>query len=260
MADFERPDLVSVVIRPTGGDDHTLAAADFIKQIDAMRQLLALSDPSGTDARIVKMHMNSPATVVMEAGSAEGRDSYLSTFIAGLEAVVMSGEAPREFARPVFEALKEFAGVVGKSVRSATIEACGRTITIDVAARKRIESVFGSDTSSEGSVDGMLEAINVHGKRNTFALYPVVGAPRVSCKFDESLLAQVRPALGRYVMIQGELKYRWRERFPYEAMATKIEVMDDDQPSFTEILGMAPDATGGLPAEDFTRKVRHGWQ
>jgi hypothetical protein len=45
-------------------------------------------------------------------------------------------------------------------------------------------------------------------------------------------------------------------------MATKIDVLDDweDQPSFTEILGIAPDATGGVACEEFVRKVRHGWE
>lgn len=262
MADLDHPDQVSVVIRPTGGDDQTLAAADFIKQIDAMRQLLALSDPHGADARIVKMHMNSPATVVMEAVGSDRSGPDFSKFISGLRAVALDGEAPRQFARPVFEALKEFAGVVGRSVRSATIEACGQTIVIDVAARKRIEAVFGTDTTADGSVDGMLEAINVHGKKNTFALYPVIGASRITCKFDDLLLADVRPALGKYVVIRGELKYRWREKFPYEAKAQKIEICDDwdDQPSFVDILGIAPNATDGVLSEDFVRNQRHGWQ
>lgn len=261
MADFDRPDQVSVVIRPSGGDDHSLSAGDFIKQVDALRQLLALSEARGAaDARIVKLHMNSPATIVMETIGAGDRPVDLSNFFRGIEAIVVGGQAPREFERPVFEALRDFAAVVGKSVRSATLEVFGRTILIDLEARKRIEGVFGTDTSAEGTVDGMLEAVNVHGKKNTFGLYPVVGASRVTCKFEEGLLPQVRPALGRYVVIQGELKYRWREKFPYEAMATKIDVVEDDQPSFTEILGMAPNATGGLTSEDFTRKVRHGWQ
>lgn len=263
MADFDRPDQVSVIIRPSGGDDQTLAASDFIKQIDAMRQLLSLSEQGGgADTRIVKMHMNSPATVVMETIGPGSQPVDLSRFFEGLEAIALRGIAPREFDRPVFEALRDFAGVIGKSVRSATLNVLGRTIEIDIAAKKRIEAVFGQDTSSEGSVDGMLEAINVHGKSNTFALYPVVGATRVTCKFDETMLAEVRPALGRYVAIQGELKYRWKEKFPYEARATKIEVLEDweDQPAFTDILGIAPNATRGLASEEFTRKERHGWQ
>jgi hypothetical protein len=261
MADLDRPDQVSVVIRPAGGDDHSLSAADFIKQVDALRQLLALSEVRGADARIVQLHMNSPATVVMETVGANESPVDISKFLAGLEAIAIGGEAPRDFSRPVFDAFREFATVVGKGVRSATIQSRGRKIVIDVEARKRIESVFGQDTSSEGSVDGMLEAINVHGKRNTFALYPVVGAARVTCKFDDQLLTRVRPALGKYVAIEGELKYRWREKFPYEAKAHKIDILDDwdSQPSFVDILGMAPEATGGLLSEEFTRKERHGW-
>jgi hypothetical protein len=261
MADFPRSDQVSVIIRPAGGDDHSLSAADFIKQVDALRQLLALAEARGADARIVHLHMNSPATVVMETIGANEAPVDVSNFMAGLEAIAVGGEAPREFSRPVFDAFREFAAVVGKGVRSATIESQGRTIVIDLEARKRIESVFGQDISSGGSVDGMLEAINVHGQRNTFALYPIVGASRITCKFDDQLLAKVRPALGRYVVIEGELKYRWREKFPYEAKAHKIEILDDwdAQPSFVEMVGSAPEATGGLPSEEFTRKVRHGW-
>lgn len=263
MADFHRPDQVSAVIRPSGGDDHSLSASDFVKQVDALRQLLALSEARETaEARIIKLHMNSPATIVMETIAAGDRPVNLSQFFSGLEAIALGGDAPREFGRPVFEAFRDFAAVVGKSVRSATLEVAGRSILIDVEARKRIEGVFGADTSSEGMVDGMLEAVNVHGKKNTFGLYPIVGATRVSCKFDETLLPSVRPALGKYVQIQGELKYRWREKFPFEAFATKIDVLDDweEQPSFTSILGMAPNATGGLSSEEFTRNERHAWQ
>lgn len=261
MADFDRPDQVSVVIRPTGGDDHSLSAADFIKQIDALRQLLSLAEARGTDARIVRLHMNSPATIVMEAIGADEAPVDISSFLAGLEAVAIGGEAPREFARPVFEAFRDFVSVIGKGVRSATIQSGSHKIEIDIEARKRIEAVFGQDTSSEGNIDGMLEAINVHGKRNTFALYPVVGSSRVTCLFDDKLLPNIRPALGKYVAIEGELKYRWREKFPYEARAHKIVVLDDwdSQPSFADVLGLAPDATGGLPSEEFTRKERHGW-
>lgn len=262
MADFEGPDQVSVVIRPSGGDDNSLSASDFIRQIEALRQLLSLSDKSGCDARIVRMHMNSPATVVMETVAADNSHIDLTQYLEGIEAIALTGAAPRDFSRSVFEALKDFAAVVGKGVRSATIEGGGRTIVIDAAARKRIESAFGEDTSSEGSVDGMLEAVNIHGKSNVFALYPVIGAARVNCKFADGLLPMVRPAIGKYVVIRGELKYRWREKFPYEALAHAVEVQDDwdEQPSFTEILGMAPNATGGAPAEEFVRNLRNGWQ
>jgi hypothetical protein len=262
MADFG-DQQISVVIRPSGGDDHSISAADFVKQVDAIRQLISLSGGnSGVDARIVKMHMNSPATIVLDAVRGDASVGVNMEFFSGIDAIVTRGVAPLEFDRPVFEALREFSGVVGKSIRSATIEVGSCSILFDIAARKRIEGTFGSDSVSDGTIDGMLEAVNLHGKLNTFGLYPMVGASRVSCKFDDSLLPLVRPALGKYVAIEGELKYRWREKFPYEATASRISVLDDweEQPSFIEILGMAPEATGGLLSEEFTRKERHGWQ
>lgn len=259
MISTDNADLVTVTIHPSGGDDYPISASDFIKQVDSLRQLLSLvGNPEGAETNIVKLHMNSPATVVMAPSSTP---MHMQRLFEGLKLIANEGVAPSDFSRPVFDALKEFAAVIGKGVRASELNFAGMKILIDTAARKKIESVFGADTAATGSVDGMLEAINVHGKKNTFALYPIVGAARVTCKFDEELLTQVRPALGKYVIIQGELKYRWREKFPYEAIATKIEIAEDwaDQPSFTDILGMAPLATNNIPSEEFVKSVRHGW-
>lgn len=259
MADFENTKSVSVIITPSAETSDSLSASDFIKQVDALRELLSLTGAANSDApRITKLEMNSPALVVFEADSVPTK---FDQFFADLHKVAAHGEAPPYLSRSAFDTLREFSSAIGRSVAKAEIKLPGRDIMIDIAARKRIEAAFGSDTSSEGTVDGMLEAINVHGKKNTFSLYPVVGANRIACKFNESLLDKVRPALGRYVEIRGELKYRWREKFPYEAVAVDISILPswDEQPSFIDIVGMAPDATDGQPAEEFTRKARHGW-
>lgn len=249
---------MEIVIHPSGGDDLPLPAADFVRQMDALRQLLTHAGHA-TETRILKLHMNSPATVVMDALGAHDSPLNLTRFFDGIDAIASRGEAPPEFGRPVFDALREFASAIGKGLRRAILSLAGREIVFDIAAKRRIEEVFGPDTSSEGSLDGMLEGINVHGKSNVFALYPVVGPTRVTCKFDSDMLPGIRPALGKYVSIQGVLKYRWREKFPYEATASKLEIMDDNQPSFLDILGLAPEATGGVPSEDFIKNVRHGW-
>lgn len=259
MADFGSTKTVSIVITPTAEALGSLAASDFIKQVDALRELLALTGAANANPpRITKLEMNSPALVVFEAQAPPAR---FEQFFADIEAVALRGEAPHHLSREAFDTLKSFSSAVGKSVSKAEIRIPGRSIIVDLAARMRIDAAFGPDTSAEGTVDGMLEAINVHGKKNTFALYPVVGASRITCKFDESLLAKVRPALGNYVEIRGELKYKWRDKFPHEAVATDILILPtwDQQPSFLDILGMAPEATSGEPAEEFTRKVRHGW-
>ncbi len=257
MADFESPKTVSVVITPAAEDKGKLSAADFIKQVDALRELIVLSGGDRAP-QITRLEMNSPALVVFEA---DANQAKFDRFFSDIAAVANVGEAPRLLSRGAFDILKEFSAPVGRSVANARIRFGDREILIDIAARRRIESVFGNDTSSEGSIDGMLEAINVHGKKKVFALYPVVGAKRVTCVFEEHLLQKVRPALGKYVEIRGELKYRWREKFPHEAVASDLAILPDwdEQPSFVDIVGMAPNATNGMPAEEFTRQQRHGW-
>lgn len=259
MADFDHSQTVSVTISPSGDGKDRISASDFVKQIDAMRELINLSGAEpDTAPQIVRLEMNSPALVVISSAAPAHQ---FEKFFSDLEDVACRGIAPPYLSRNAFDTLKEFASPVGRSIRSTTIKTKGREIVIDMAARKRIDGAYGADTSSDGTVDGMLEAINVHGKINTFALYPLVGAKRITCKFDEPLLATVRPALGQYVQIHGELKYRWREKFPFEALASKISVLPsfEEQPSFEDIIGMAPHATGGLTAEEFVSKVRHGW-
>lgn len=251
---------VSLTIHPFGGDDQPLSAADFVKQVEALRQLLALSGHGG-DAKILRLSMNSPATIVLETTDAADTPIDMGRFFGGLDEIVRGGTAPRQFDRPVFEALRELASTVGKGVRSSVIESDGTRIVVDTEAKRRIENVFGLDTSSEGTADGMLEAINIHGKTNAFALYPVVGASRINCRFDDDMLLNVKPALGKYVVVHGEFKFRWRERHPYEARVSKIEILPswDEQPSFKEILGMAPHATAGVPSEVFVSNLRSIW-
>jgi hypothetical protein len=74
------------------------------------------------------------------------------------------------------------------------------------------------------------------------------------------MLDEVRPILGKYVIVTGAMKYRWREKFPYEARANRLEqVSESDQPYLPNLIGMAPNATGGERSEDFVKELRSAW-
>ncbi len=116
------------------------------------------------------------------------------------------------------------------------------------------------DYSVEGTVDGMLAAMNVHGNRKQFVLYPVVGPTCVNCVFPDGMLDEVRPILGKYVIVSGIVKYKWRKKFPFEVRAARIDpVSESDQPYLPDIIGIAPDATGGESSEDFVKEKRSSW-
>ena len=254
---------ILLTIMPSGGDDGPIEVSDFLKQVDALKRLVNFAAVSGdVDARVVGLSMNSPACIELEACRPKSNEKvYLNAFFHDVYNVVESGATPISFSREIFDAVKDFASVVGKGVSSSIIKTANDEIRVDITAKDRIDGIFGRDYARDGTIDGMLEAVNIHGKVNNCALYPITGPNRVSCRFEEKLFKQVRPALGRYVLVDGSLKYRWRDKFPHEATISRLEVLPkwEDQPTFAEILGLAPEATGGLVSEDFSKAARNGW-
>jgi hypothetical protein len=254
---------VKLIIHASGGDQNEVAASDFLKQVSALRELVLLSvhDTSAVEARVVGLSRNSPATIELEAFWCDDQRTLdIDNYFASVRSVLEIGAAPKELSRPVFDALKEFVSVIGKGVRESILQVGDQRVQIEHQVRQRVEAVFEPDSTAEGTIDGMLEAVNIHGNRNQFVLYPVVGPTRINCFFAEQMLDEVRPVLGKYVIVGGQLKYRWREKFPFEARASTIEPVDEsEQPALPEIIGMAPDATGGKPSELFVRELRSGW-
>lgn len=254
---------VRLTILPSGRDED-VTASDFLKQVSALRDLIMLSAHASSDleARVVDLSHSSPATIELQATWRSNRQPLnVDSYFGSVRSVVEDGAAPRELGRPVFDALKEFVSVIGKGVSRATLQIGSQKIEIEQQARQRVEAVIEPDYTIEGEADGMLEAVSVHGKRNQFVLYPIIGPSRVNCYFSEEMLDRVKPALGRYVIVKGQLKYRWRDRFPTECRAGDIEILDEaDQPEIRDILAFAPDATGGKASEDFVREIRGGWR
>lgn len=254
---------ISLTIVPSGGDQGTVLVGDFLKQVDALKKLVGFASKTDiVETRIVGLSMNSPAAIEIEAFSVSSKQRVpVGAFFDDIYNIVEKAATPVGVDREVFDTLKDFASVVGKGINSAILVIAGSQIKFDIIAKDRIEGVFGQDYTREGTADGMLEAVNIHGKVNNCALYPMVGPKRISCRFEEKLFKQVRPALGRYVAVEGNLKYRWREKYPHAAEITKIDILPnwDDQPNFETILGMAPNATNGEPSEDYVRAKRNGW-
>jgi hypothetical protein len=254
---------VKLTIHASGNDANDVNAADFLKQVAALRELVLLSvrDSSAVEAKIIGLSRNSPATIELEAfWRADQRPLDVDRYFSAVRKVLDRGDAPRELGRAVFDTLKEFVSVIGRGVRESVLQIGESEIHIEPQARQRLETVIEPDYTIEGTVDGMLEAVNIHGNRNQFVLYPIIGPNRVNCYFPEEMLDQIRPNLGKYAIVTGKLKYRWREKFPFEARATHLEhVSESEQPYLPDVIGIAPDATNGERSENFVKEIRSAW-
>jgi hypothetical protein len=256
---------IKLTVVPARGADADLALSDFLTQVGAVQQAIRQAYAPNDEALeicIVAVSMNSPITLALEPRLyGQPAEHVTATFISATKDAFQAGRAAKGLGRKFFDALHDLNGVVGKGVAKAIISTEADDVQIDLSTRDRFQSIFESDTITSGSIDGMLEAVNLHNKRNVCNLYPEVGASRIACRFTDDLFdTKVRPSLGKYVQIFGDLKYRWREPFPYEAQVSEIEVLDQDGlPNFADILGMAPNATNGKLSEEFVRERRHEW-
>jgi hypothetical protein len=67
--------------------------------------------------------------------------------------------------------------------------------------------------------------------------------------------------VGRRVEVTGMLKYRRGASFPNAIAVTAIDPFppEDELPSWDDLRGRAPDATGIVSSEAFVRRLRDAW-
>jgi hypothetical protein len=109
-----------------------------------------------------------------------------------------------------------------------------------------------------GSVDGALEMVNVHDTSH-FYLYERNTGCRVRCSFKLDQIEGVRRSLGRAARVWGVVRYN-RQGELLGLQVQGIEALPDSSslPRIDDIIGIAPDITGGVSAEDHVRRLRDG--
>jgi len=118
-----------------------------------------------------------------------------------------------------------------------------------------------NDEVIESAMNGTLELFNINKNNNLFNLYPVIGAQKIICNFPSALLQKAITAVGHYVNVMGQYKYKYRHSHPYYVNVTALEIYPDENelPSLFDLYDIAPNATNGLSSEDFVRRVRDEW-
>jgi hypothetical protein len=121
-----------------------------------------------------------------------------------------------------------------------------------------VKELLGEDEIMEESMTGMLEMLNLHGRRKMFRIYPMVGPTKVDCYFPHRLEEKSIMGINRYVNVEGKFKYKRRFPYPYEVRVTGLEIYPNQNtlPSLQELCGIAPNATGGLSSEEFVKRIR----
>jgi hypothetical protein len=258
------------------GQEH-VRLVDFLQQLTALRNALRKTEETvaGTaryEWQVVDLSHGSPATVVIEAvampglvkdpndfvGLPDRRDEVVSRFFGYMHSLTVKREAPEELSRSALIAFKELAVPVSHDRVRSSLRNGTESIEVDGSVQAVVDAILAPKTRESGTVEGRLEFINIHGGRNIFRIYPIVGPERVECSFPDDLLQVARESVGRAVRVSGELTFHMRDPFPHSIKAEEVETLPDDKdlPSLFDIRGMAPRATGGRTSEDFVSILR----
>lgn len=119
---------------------------------------------------------------------------------------------------------------------------------------KKIDLILKDIQESRGSVKGTLEKVNVHSG-NQFEIYPRFGTTYIKCRFPESLLGDVRRAIGRDVTVYGILQTMRGRRFPMSALVERLDIHPSDE-KLPSLMSMKGIARGKLPAAGGVATIR----
>lgn len=211
-------------------------------------------------------------SMIIDAPATGGTtDSDLATVVAKavqtLDAVAQ-GRRPAGTKRPTLTRAKKMAALLDTgSLGSARLTVAQRnggppdvlaTTTLDADAGGNIERLLAEGWTSLGSVIGVMDRYDHHDKA-VAKLHDEQSGATVEVHFPEDLRDDVHGLLDKRVLVWG-VKHRDPEGHPHRLDLRHIEaeprLTPRDIPTTTDILGVDPNFTHGMTAEEWVRAGR----
>lgn len=263
-------DRITLIIEGLPEDNGQVRLNVFMAQLQKLSAMLTKLDKEAHDKattyyRIAALSYASPVRVELEP-QAIAKNPYAGAVLAdSLQRVAIDIERGDDLSSLDADLLEDFRSLtqpVGKTVKSAALVFRGRSFDLTPKILGDVEKALAVEDECLGSIEGMLEQINLHRGANIFHIYPDAGPKKVTCYFAAKLVDDAISAVGRRVEVSGTLRYRAGASFPHQITVTKIEAYppEHELPDWDDIRGLAPDATGDLSVEAFVRELRDGWR
>lgn len=242
----------------------------FVKELQKLQSALNRVDAKAADGErcsyfaIVGLSHSSPSTVELEARVVPNRQDHRDSAITLLTdaiAAVERGEFTPDSDYDLLADIRELAAPTGTGFRSAylVVDDAKHFLTANIATQ--ITTFLADQEECFTTVEGMLEQVNVHDDANQFTIFPDIGAKRIKCRLPPDKVDKGLAAIRRRVAVSGLARYRKFANFPHEIAAEDLQIyeLEENLPTFDDLRGMAPDATGSRSSEDFIAELRDGW-
>lgn len=234
-----------------------LKLGDLLAQLSALKRSLEMIATAGSPGaksriyyRVVDLSHSSPVRVVLEpviqrgAKKSVGDKRNIIDFpgrklLKEVKSIRSKALASEDIDSSSLEALRALAPSEKRGVSSAKLSISNSKVSLDQKFLTNIESLIEGEEMSIGSVEGKLEALNLHGEIPSFWIYPRIGAKKINCQFPKELKHEVISCLETDVRIYGEKFYRQKSNFPHSIKVESIEKMSGEC-VWEELRGLVP--------------------
>ena len=272
------PDPLTFSIVP---DDGELSLDALYRSVEDVRRLLR--DVDGTIRR--RLPLSGDHTVTKDgSGSLRARRWYITGFHSSSPTITLtpardgtdSGERaveavvegirwinqptevipPRHFAEKELEDLRRLRRLRSAGVLRIEFSSNGTMAAVlPRRIEEQIDRILGTGDAEYGSLEGVLEAINLHRNR-TLTIWEDITGLAVRCQFPEEHEKTVRDLLRSRVRVSGLIRYFADGRPRSIAEFREIEDLTPDVALTPAGFGSIPNLTSGMASERYLRVVR----
>jgi len=233
-------------------DANELVLGRFIDTTETLAQLVrevtASVVPGGGVRWIVdEVSMASPLHLAVRpvadtsAVTSVGLDQLTNAIVQGLATVERAAERPAYFTDRALEIARRLgtdAATPGTRLRFHDARARSFTVTSQLVAN--VDSILGQTITAIGTIEGRLEAFNVHGNSRYFNVYDDLTGERVRCDFAHRIdVREIGSAVERRVAVHGQIEYRSSGEI-VRLIASSLDLFpeEDDLPSSESVRGI----------------------
>lgn len=187
----------------------------------------------------------------------------IEAIASGIAQVVESDttQPPPHFSADALDDLKRMRGLFTGRERAGRVvfTSNGHATAVSANIAERVERILRNTYSALGSIEGTLEAVNLHGdKTANFTVWDRLAGVPVRCSFPKlpEVVAQVKSMLEGHVLISGKINY-FANGTPRSI--TDVEDMQLVEPPSGLVrasFGSIPDLTGGRTPQEYVRVLR----
>ncbi len=209
-------------------------------------------------------------TVLLEPwGLPKGRDerqvaATTTAVVRGVESLAIRAEIPEYYSEVALDHVQRAGGrPAGDGIRGLQLTAVNGRIgpSAEVTAQvvDNAKTSMTPETRSRGSVEGVLDVLNLRGKRPRAGLLEARTRRAVTIVFRAEQQTMFTAAINQRVAVAG-MVHRNRNGQPVRVDAEELVVMPGrlEAGGLARLIGIAPGWTGGLSSEEFVEHARRG--